>query len=104
MMCSPCVSFVIPGRDAQRRSDTELAIPSVSNITHWGSFPGMTKRRIRNDGLLSFVKIIVPLAANMPPTPWQTEIFASLTCAGAMPRICRTLSCSAYMPYMPECM
>ena len=52
----------------------------------------------------SFVKMIVPTAANMPPTPWQTEIFASLTCAGAMPRICRTLSCSAYMPYMPECM
>jgi hypothetical protein len=48
--------------------------------------------------------MIVPDAANMPPTPWQTEIFASLTCAGAMPRICRTLSCSAYMPYMPECM
>jgi hypothetical protein len=52
----------------------------------------------------SFVKMIVPLAANMPPTPWQTEIFAPGTCAGAMPRIWRTLSCSAYMPYMPECM
>ena len=24
--------------------------------------------------------------------------------AGDVPRICRTLSCSAYMPYMPECM
>src|SRR6201999_3373950 len=51
----------------------------------------------------SFVKMIVPDAANMPPTPWQTEIFAPGTCAGAMPRICRTLSCSAYIPYMPEC-
>ncbi len=53
---------------------------------------------------VSLVKMIVPDAANMPPTPWQTEIFAPGTCAGAMPRICRTLSCSAYMPYMPECM
>ena len=26
------------------------------------------------------------------------------TCAGAVPRIWRTLSCRAYMPYMPECM
>ena len=52
----------------------------------------------------SLEKMIVPEAANMPPTPWQTEIFAPGTCAGATPRICRTLSCSAYMPYMPECM
>ena len=50
------------------------------------------------------VKMIVPEAPNMPPTPWQTEIFAFGTCAAAVPRICRTLSCSAYMPYMPECM
>jgi hypothetical protein len=49
-------------------------------------------------------KMMVPEAANIPPTPWQTEIFASAICAGAMPRICRTLSCKAYMPYMPECM
>ena len=40
----------------------------------------------------------------MPPTPWQTLIFASGTCAAAVPRIWRTLSWSAYMPYMPECM
>jgi hypothetical protein len=39
--------------------------------------------------------MIVPLAANMPPTPWQTEIFAPGTWAGAMPRIWRTLSCPA---------
>src|SRR5215470_8171242 len=52
----------------------------------------------------SFDMMIVPEAANMPPTPWQTEILAPGICAGAMPRICRTLSCSAYMPYMPECM
>jgi len=38
----------------------------------------------------SFVMMIVPLAANMPPTPWQTEIFAPGICAGAMPRIWRT--------------
>ena len=47
--------------------------------------------------------MIVPEAANIPPTPWHTEIFAPGICAGAMPRICRTLSCNAYMPYMPEC-
>jgi hypothetical protein len=52
----------------------------------------------------SFEKMIVPEAANMPPTPWQTEILAPGIWAGAMPRIWRTLSCSAYMPYMPECM
>ena len=52
----------------------------------------------------SFDMMIVPLAANMPPTPWQTEILAPGICAGAMPRIWRTLSCKAYMPYMPECM
>ena len=48
--------------------------------------------------------MIVPEAANMPPTPWQTEILAPGIWAGAMPRIWRTLSCNAYMPYMPECM
>lgn len=52
----------------------------------------------------SLVKMIVPEAANMPPTPWQTLILAPSTWAGAMPRICRTLSCRAYMPYIPECM
>jgi hypothetical protein len=35
----------------------------------------------------------------MPPTPWQTEILAPGICAGAVPRIWRTLSCSAYMPH-----
>src|SRR5271166_740745 len=40
----------------------------------------------------------------MPPTAWQTEILAPGIWAGAMPRIWRTLSCSAYMPYIPECM
>jgi hypothetical protein len=52
----------------------------------------------------SFDMVMVPEAANMPPTPWQTEILAPGICAGAVPRIWRTLSCSAYMPYMPECM
>src|ERR1700728_2746630 len=51
----------------------------------------------------SFPMITVPLAANIPPTPWQTEIFAPGTWAGAIPRIWRTLSWSAYIPYMPEC-
>jgi hypothetical protein len=36
--------------------------------------------------------MIVPEAANMPPTPWQTEILAPGIWAGAMPRIWRTLS------------
>ena len=40
----------------------------------------------------------------MPPTPWQTEIQTPGIWAGAVPRIWRTLSCSAYMPYLPECM
>ena len=51
----------------------------------------------------SFVMMIVPEAANMPPTPWHTESLAPGTWAGAVPRIYLTLSCSAYMPYMPEC-
>jgi len=34
--------------------------------------------------------MIVPLAANMPPTPWQTEILAPRICAGAVPRVWRT--------------
>jgi hypothetical protein len=33
----------------------------------------------------SFDMMIVPEAANMPPTPWQTEILASGIWAGAMP-------------------
>jgi hypothetical protein len=45
-----------------------------------------------------FEKMIVPEAANMPPTPWQPEILAPGIWAGAMPRIWRTLSCSAYTP------
>ena len=52
----------------------------------------------------SFDMMMVPEAANMPPTPWQTEILAPGTWAGAVPRIWRTLSCRAYMPYIPECM
>ena len=43
--------------------------------------------------------MIVPEAAIMPPTPWQTEILAPAIWAGAAPRIWRTLSCNAYMPY-----
>ena len=39
--------------------------------------------------------MIVPLAANMPPTPWQTEILAPGIWAGAMPRIWHTVSCNA---------
>jgi len=52
----------------------------------------------------SFDMMMVPEAANMPPTPWQTEILAPGIWAGAVPRIWRTLSCRAYMPYIPECM
>ena len=46
--------------------------------------------------------MIVAEAANMPPTPWQTETFAPGIWAGATPRIWRTLSCK--VPYMLECM
>jgi hypothetical protein len=49
----------------------------------------------------SFENTTVPEAENMPPTPWQTLSFAPGTCAGAVPRICRTLSCRANIPYMP---
>jgi hypothetical protein len=46
--------------------------------------------------------MMVPEAANMPPRPWQTEILAPRIWAGVAARIWRTLSCNAYMPYMPE--
>jgi hypothetical protein len=49
----------------------------------------------------SFDMMIVPDVANMPPTPWQTEIRAPGIWAGAVPRIWRTLF---YKAYMPECM
>ena len=39
----------------------------------------------------SFDMMIVAEAANMPPTPWQTETLAPGIWAGAMPRIWRTL-------------
>ena len=90
----------------------EAAARSLSRLGRGGALPLAHLHRqatdehteVQNPAHLSLVKIIVPLAANMPPTPWHTEIFAPGTCAGAMPRIWRTLSCSAYMPYMPECM
>src|SRR5205085_5125159 len=87
-------------RDGAKHQTRNLEILRCVIAHHSSRFarPGMTK------GYFSFVKMIVPDAANMPPTPWHTDIFASLTCAAAMPRIWRTLSCSAYMPYMPECM
>jgi hypothetical protein len=46
----------------------------------------LIKADYKNQGAW-FDMMIVPLAANMPPTPWQTEILASGICAGAMPRI-----------------
>ncbi len=46
----------------------------------------------------SFDMMMAPEAANMPSAPWQTEILQPGIWAGAMPRIWRTLSCSAYMP------
>src|SRR5262252_7092584 len=42
----------------------------------------------------SLLNRIVPLAADIPPTPCATEILAPLTCAAAPPRSWRTLSCS----------
>ena len=51
-----------------RHSGRELTrnrIPGLVLADH----PGMTD-------YFSFVNMIVPDAANMPPTPWQTEIFA----------------------------
>jgi hypothetical protein len=52
----------------------------------------------------SFDMTIVPEAANISPTPWQTDILASEIWAGGAPHLARTLSCNAYMPYMQECM
>jgi hypothetical protein len=42
--------------------------------------------------------MMVPDPANMPPTPWQTEILASGIWAGAVLRIWRTFSCPAAKP------
>ena len=50
----------------------------------------------------SLVKTRLPAAMNMPPTPWQNETLAPSTWCGASPRIWRTDSWMAYMPYMPE--
>ena len=36
--------------------------------------------------------------------PMDDRDFGTLDRAGEVPRICRTPSCKAYMPYMPECM
>jgi hypothetical protein len=57
----------------------------VSNASDWQDF---------GQGV-SFEKMMVPDAANIPPTPWQTEIRAPGIWAGAVPRIWRTLSCKA---------
>ena len=85
----------------RRRATTEQrsSVDAASGMRRTGS---LLRRLVCHDA--SFVMMIVPLAANMPPTPWQTEIFAPGTWAGAVPRIWRTLSCKAYMPYIPECM
>ena len=48
----------------------------------------------------SFDIIVVPLAVNMPPTTWQTEILAPGIWAGREPRIWRALFCNGYMPYI----
>jgi hypothetical protein len=42
--------------------------------------------------------MIVPEAANMPPTPCQTEILAPGIWAGAVPRAWRTLSLQRFPP------
>ena len=41
--------------------------------------------------------MMVPEAANMPPTPWHTEILAPGFWAGAVPRIWRTFSCRVHV-------
>ena len=84
--------------ESVRVSRSGIRICLIQDATH------LVQKSADQEPGASFEKMIVPEAANMPPTPWHTEIFAPSTCAAAMPRICRTLSCNAYMPYMPECM
>ena len=89
------------------RCSTHPALAELKGVACVGVImagPPRAIHEIMRRAYASFVMMIVPLAANMPPTPWQTLILAPGTCAGAVPRICRTLSCKAYMPYMPECM
>jgi len=50
----------------------------------------------------SFDMMMVQETVNMPPTPRQTEMRASGIWAGAVPRIWRALSCSAYVPACPN--
>jgi hypothetical protein len=52
--------------------------------------------------IASFDIMIMPEAANVPPTPWrQTETWAPGIWAGTVPHIWRMLS---YNAYMPKCM
>ena len=100
-------------RPCRRQSPSQTAEPAVQkgrarSATKMSYTPSRrdvwtSRRDVGHHGAMLDITM-QPLAANIPPTPRHTEISAPSTCAGAVPRICRTLSCKAYMPYMPECM
>jgi hypothetical protein len=49
--------------------------------------------------------MIVPLAANMPPTPWQTEIFLSgIWSGGGAAHLGHAPLQCVLAVHMPECM
>lgn len=76
---------------------------TTRSLRQWINLDAVAARHKFRVAYATLVITMVPLALNMPPTPWTIEISAPGTWAGAVPRICRTPSCSAYMPYMPEC-
>ena len=77
--------------NAANAVDTQAGYESVWAL--WGAIMGGANFVMHGAGWMeggltaSFEKMIVPDAVNMPPTPWQTEIFAPGIWAGAMPRI-----------------
>src|ERR1041384_5259035 len=94
----PVTAVVVPGRAKHEPGNHNHYREYGFRVCAFGA------SRNDDDNHRTFENTTVPDAANMPPTPWHTEILAFGTCAAAVPRNCRTLSCSAYMPYIPECM
>lgn len=87
----------------RRRVGDRRSVPDVVSLARYGT---LRFDDLRTDPYhwSALVSTTVAAAENMPPTPCTTESFAPAICAGEMPRICRTDSCSANIPYIPECM